>query len=139
MHGVGVSCVNALSTRLVATVRRNGKLYRQEYSIGKPLGPVEEVGVSEETGTTIEFSPDTTIFTTGEYQFDILATRLRELAYLNKGIRLTLIDRRQLNENGEPRKKQFYSQEGFVITSYSIHYTKLYEEAAQGTAFGVRS
>ncbi len=112
LHGVGVSCVNALSTRLVATVRRNGKLYRQEYSIGKPLGPVEEVGVSEETGTTIEFSPDTTIFTTGEYQFDILATRLRELAYLNKGIRLTLIDRRQLNENGEPRKKQFYSQEG---------------------------
>jgi DNA gyrase subunit B len=112
LHGVGVSCVNALSSQLIATVRRNGKLYRQEYSIGKPLAPVAEVGTSTETGTTIEFTPDLSIFTTGEYQFDILATRLRELAYLNKGITLTLIDKRQLNEDGEPRIKKFFSQEG---------------------------
>ncbi len=112
LHGVGVSCVNALSSQLIATVRRNGKLYRQEYSIGKPLAPVAEVGTSTETGTTIEFTPDLTIFTTGEYQFDILATRLRELAYLNKGIALTLVDKRQVNEDGEPRIKRFFSQEG---------------------------
>lgn len=112
LHGVGVSCVNALSSKLVATVKRDGKVYRQEYSIGKPLGEVEIVGESTENGTIIEFLPDDTIFMTSEYQFDILATRLRELAYLNKGIKLTLIDKRQVNEDGEAREKVFFSKEG---------------------------
>jgi len=112
LHGVGVSCVNALSSKLVATVKRDGKVYRQEYSIGKPLGEVEVVGESTENGTIIEFLPDDTIFMTSEYQFDILATRLRELAYLNKGIKLTLIDKRQVNEDGEAREKVFFSKEG---------------------------
>ena len=112
LHGVGVSCVNALSTTLLATVRRDGKVYQQEYAIGKPVSDVKVVGESIDTGTTIEFWPDTSIFITGEYQFDILATRLRELAYLNKGIHLTLIDNRQVNEDGTVRTKKFYSQEG---------------------------
>lgn len=112
LHGVGVSCVNALSSKLVATVMRDGKIYRQEYSIGKPLTGVVVVGESTENGTIIEFLPDDSIFITKDYQFDILAARLRELAYLNKGINLTLVDKRQMNESGEPREKQFFSQEG---------------------------
>jgi DNA gyrase subunit B len=112
LHGVGVSCVNALSTTLLATVRRDNKIYQQEYAIGKPVGDVKVIGESTETGTTIEFWPDTSIFITDEYQFEILSTRLRELAYLNKGINLTLIDKRQVNEDGTVRTKQFYSQEG---------------------------
>ncbi|MDD3686825.1 MAG: DNA topoisomerase (ATP-hydrolyzing) subunit B [Bacteroidales bacterium] len=112
LHGVGVSCVNALSTTLLATVRRDGKVYQQEYAIGKPVSDVKVIGESTDNGTTIEFWPDTSIFITGEYQFEILSTRLRELAYLNKGINLTLVDKRQVNEDGSFRKKQFYSQDG---------------------------
>lgn len=112
LHGVGVSCVNALSEKLVATVKREGKLYRQEYAIGKPLRDVEVIGDTTETGTAIEFFPDSSIFITTEYQFDILANRLRELAYLNKQIRLILVDERDKNEEGEPRTKEFFSSEG---------------------------
>lgn len=112
LHGVGVSCVNALSTKLVATVKRDGKIYRQEYSIGKPVSEVEVVGESESTGTIIEFWPDDSIFTTTEYQYEILANRMRELAYLNAGIEITLIDRRQKDENNKPKTKVFFSKEG---------------------------
>ncbi|MDL2262135.1 DNA topoisomerase (ATP-hydrolyzing) subunit B [Bacteroidales bacterium OttesenSCG-928-I21] len=112
LHGVGVSCVNALSTKLVATIKREGKIYRQEYSIGKPLADVEVVGETDKTGTTIEFKPDDSIFITTEYQFDILATRLRELAYLNKGIHLSLVDKREINEDGQAKSLAFYSEEG---------------------------
>ncbi|HNQ69536.1 MAG TPA: DNA topoisomerase (ATP-hydrolyzing) subunit B [Bacteroidales bacterium] len=112
LHGVGVSCVNALSKKLVATIKRDGKIYKQEYEIGKPLADVVEIGVSDETGTIIEFIPDDTIFGVTEYQFDILATRLRELAYLNAGIKLKLTDLRELDEQGNPKFKDFYSEEG---------------------------
>jgi DNA gyrase subunit B len=112
LHGVGVSCVNALSIYLKAEVYRNGKIYMQEYSIGKPLGDVREVGVSDRTGTTITFKPDHTVFTVTEYKYDILATRLRELAFLNAGIRLKLIDRRVLKDDGSYRSEVFYSEDG---------------------------
>ncbi|MFZ5941708.1 MAG: DNA topoisomerase (ATP-hydrolyzing) subunit B [Bacteroidota bacterium] len=100
LHGVGVSCVNALSTKLVAEVHRNGKVYRQEYSKGKPVSPVEEAGTTEKTGTIITFLPDDTIFTVTEYNYEILSSRLRELAFLNKGIHLYITDKRELDENG---------------------------------------
>jgi DNA gyrase subunit B len=112
LHGVGVSCVNALSKRLVATVKRDGKIYRQEYAIGKPLADVVEIGNTTERGTLIEFIPDDSIFQVSEFSFDIIATRLRELAYLNKGITLILIDKRDVNENDEFKTKKFYSSEG---------------------------
>lgn len=112
LHGVGVSCVNALSKRLVATISRNGKIYKQEYSKGKPLSDIAEVGVSTSTGTSILFLPDDSIFIVSEYQFDILASRLRELAYLNKGIKLSLTDYREILENGQPKRKEFYSEKG---------------------------
>lgn len=112
LHGVGVSCVNALSTKLLATVERDGKMYRQEYSIGKPQTEVEILGDSSRTGTTIHFWPDGSIFQTTVYSFDTLASRLRELAYLNKGIRLNLTDRRRTDENGEFVRQEFYSEGG---------------------------
>ncbi len=115
LHGVGVSCVNALSKKLVATVKREGKIFRQEYSIGKPLADVAEIGVSDETGTTIEFIPDDSIFIVSEYQFDIIANRLRELAFLNKGIRLRLVDERETEEEtGEFKQAEFYSEKGLA-------------------------
>ncbi len=112
LHGVGVSCVNALSKHLKAIVYRDGKEYHQEYEIGKPLYDVKEVGPSDKTGTVIEFLPDDSIFIVSEYSYEILSTRLRELAYLNKGVALTLTDLRQINENGEAKTKRFYSEEG---------------------------
>ncbi len=112
LHGVGVSCVNALSTRLRAEVRRDGNIYRQEFICGKPQTEVLVVGSSDSTGTTISFLPDDTIFIVSEYKWDILASRLRDLAYLNAGIRLSLTDKRQVNENGEPRHEEFFSTEG---------------------------
>ena len=97
LHGVGVSCVNALSDRLTAEIHREGKIFRQHYSAGKPLGPVEVIGDSDKTGTIITFHPDAEIFTqTTKYKYDILAARLRELAFLNKGIKITLTDKREL-------------------------------------------
>ena len=112
LHGVGVSCVNALSVKLVAEVRRNGKIYRQSYSKGKPTSTMEVVGQIDTTGTIVTFKPDGDIFITTEYKYDILAARLRELAYLNKGIKLILTDRRQQDENGEFRSETFYSHDG---------------------------
>ncbi len=112
LHGVGVSCVNALSSLLTAEVHRNGKSYLQEYAFGKPLAPIKEIGTSTHTGTIISFKPDATIFTATEYKYDILASRLRELAYLNAGIKLVLIDKRETEEDGEYKKDVFYSIEG---------------------------
>ncbi len=112
LHGVGVSCVNALSQKLRAEVKRDGKLYRQEYERGKPMTAVEEVGTSESTGTIISFWPDPQIFETLEYKFDTLASRLRELSYLNSGLKLSLRDDRQLDEEGNPRHEAFYSEGG---------------------------
>ena len=113
LHGVGVSCVNALSTHMKTVVEREGKMFTQEYAQGKPLFEVKQIGVSERTGTTQTFQPDPEIFTlTTEYKFDTLAARLRELAYLNKGIRLTLTDEREPEEDGTFPKEEFYSTGG---------------------------
>ena len=114
LHGVGVSCVNALSTHMTTQVFRNGKIYQQEYECGKPLYAVKEVGTCEPgfTGTKQTFWPDGSIFTTTEYKYSTLQARLRELAYLNAGIRITLTDRRQQDENGEYVKEVFHSVEG---------------------------
>ena len=112
LHGVGVSCVNALSINLMAEVHRNGKVYQQEYSQGKPLYDVKEVGKTDRTGTTVSFLPDDTIFTVTEYKYEVLAGRLRELAYLNAGIRLSLTDERETNETGEYKSEVFFSVEG---------------------------
>ncbi|MDY3069324.1 MAG: DNA topoisomerase (ATP-hydrolyzing) subunit B [Parabacteroides sp.] len=112
LHGVGVSCVNALSTYLKAEVRRNGKVYMQEFSCGKPLHDVEVIGDADSTGTTISFKPDGSIFTVTEYKYDILATRLRELAFLNAGVTLKLTDKRVVKDNGEYKSEVFCSQEG---------------------------
>ena len=112
LHGVGVSCVNALSTYLKAEVRREGKVYMQEFTCGKPLHSVEVVGESDSTGTTIFFKPDGSIFSVTEYKYDILATRLRELAFLNAGITLTLTDKRVVKEDGNYRSETFHSEEG---------------------------
>ncbi|MFA6087655.1 DNA topoisomerase (ATP-hydrolyzing) subunit B [Mucilaginibacter sp.] len=113
LHGVGVSCVNALSIHMKTVVERDGKIFTQEYSQGKPLFEVKEIGVSDRTGTTQTFQPDSEIFTlTTEYKFETLATRLRELAFLNKGIRLTLTDERETNDDGSFPMEEFYSEGG---------------------------
>ncbi len=113
LHGVGVSVVNALSDNLKATVYRDGKVWEQEYQRGKTLYPVKSVGESDETGTIVTFHPDAEIFTqTIEYSYDTLANRMRELAYLNKGIRITITDRREKDEKGEFISETFYSEEG---------------------------
>jgi len=112
LHGVGVSCVNALSTSLIATVQRDGKIYQQKYSQGKALGNVEEIGASEITGTEVFFQPDESIFNELVYNYDTLAARLRELALLNKGITITLTDERVKEENGEFKSETFYSEGG---------------------------
>ncbi len=112
LHGVGVSCVNALSTQLIVTVEREGKMYQQEYSIGKPLYDVKQIGTTEKRGTRVHFKPDETIFTASVYNYQTLASRMRELAYLNKGIRITLTDNREFNENNEPISDIFYSEGG---------------------------
>ena len=112
LHGVGVSCVNALSTDLKVTVYREGKIFQQEYKIGKPQYPVKEIGVSDRRGTVVEFTPDNTIFQVTEYNFDTLQNRLRELSYLNKGIRLSLCDEREAEEDGTFRSVEYYSEGG---------------------------
>ena len=127
LHGVGVSCVNALSETLRAEVHRDGKIYVQTYERGKPTSSVEMVGTTDKTGTIITFKPDTTIFTMTEFKYEILASRLRELAFLNKGIYLSIRDLREVEENGNGngdsegegnrerngfRKDHFYSDEG---------------------------
>ncbi|HPN19738.1 MAG TPA: DNA topoisomerase (ATP-hydrolyzing) subunit B [Chitinophagales bacterium] len=112
LHGVGVSCVNALSTQLIATVYRDGKEYQQEFGIGIPKYPVKEVGPSDIRGTKIHFKPDATIFTTTEYNYDTLAARMRELGYLNRGISITITDNRNRDENGVPFSETFLSEGG---------------------------
>ena len=113
LHGVGVSCVNALSDSLIAEVHREGKIYQQKYSKGKPLTEVQIIGEASDTGTIITFHPDATIFTqTTVYKYDTLAARLRELSFLNKGIRISLTDKREKLESGEFRSELFYSEKG---------------------------
>jgi len=121
LHGVGVSCVNALSSTLHAEVHREGKIYVQDYKIGKPVTDIQEVGTTEKTGTIITFKPDDSIFAVTEYKYEVLASRLRELAFLNKGIRLSITDMREMEDNGngngngenaEYRSDSFYSDEG---------------------------
>lgn len=113
LHGVGVSCVNALSEHLTATVYRDGNIYQQEYERGKALYPVKVIGETDKRGTVVTFKPDTTIFTqTVEYSYDTLASRLRELSFLNKGITITLTDKRQANDKGEFETQTFHSEEG---------------------------
>ncbi len=112
LHGVGVSCVNALSQYLKAEVHRGGKVYVQEYSKGKPFADVKVVGETDKTGTIITFKPDETIFIVSEYRYDILSTRLRELAFLNAGVSLTLTDKRSLKEDGTYKSERFYSESG---------------------------
>ena len=112
LHGVGVSCVNALSTLLHVEVSRNGKLYMQEYECGFPKFPVKEIGTSMTNGTSVTFLPDATIFIESVYKYDILANRLRELAFLNAGITLTLTDKRTIHEDGSYKADVFHSEEG---------------------------
>ena len=116
LHGVGVSCVNALSTHMTTNVFRNGKIYQQEYECGKPLYPVKEIGTTELRGTRQTFWPDASIFTVTEYKYNILQARLRELAYLNKGITITLTDKREKEEDGSYKSEVFHSDEGVNLT-----------------------
>ncbi|MDQ4139392.1 MAG: DNA topoisomerase (ATP-hydrolyzing) subunit B [Bacteroidota bacterium] len=112
LHGVGVSCVNALSTDLEVIVHREGKIFQQEYKIGIPQYDVREIGETEKHGTTVRFKPDGSIFTSTEYKYDTIASRLRELAFLNKGIRINLKDLREIDADGKPLAESFYSEGG---------------------------
>ena len=112
LHGVGVSCVNALSTHLKVTVHTKGKIFQQEYECGKPMYSVKEIGETDITGTTVWFQPDTSIFIVSEYKFETLQNRMRELSFLNKGIRITLTDERVKNEDGSNLSETFYSEGG---------------------------
>lgn len=130
LHGVGVSCVNALSTLLIAEVHRDGKVYRQKYSQGKPLTSVEVVGETATTGTIITFKPDGDIFTVTTYDFDILAHRLRELSFLNAGLRLTLTDHRVVDEEGKAKHAEFYSENG--LSEFVAHIDRMKESLING-------
>ncbi len=112
LHGVGVSCVNALSSHLKAEIHRDGKIWTQEYSIGKPLYEAKIIGESDKTGTIVTFKPDDSIFLTTKYKYEILAARLRELAFLNAGIKLSIVDEREKDEEGNPKTEHYYSEEG---------------------------
>ncbi|MBS3774626.1 MAG: DNA topoisomerase (ATP-hydrolyzing) subunit B [Bacteroidales bacterium] len=115
LHGVGVSCVNALSEYLKAEIHRNGKIYYQEYRKGKPVTEIQEIGTTEKTGSIITFMPDQEIFAVKDFNYETLASRLRELAFLNRGIQLSIVDKRELEENGnggDYRHNNFYSEEG---------------------------
>ncbi|MBP7821556.1 MAG: DNA topoisomerase (ATP-hydrolyzing) subunit B [Saprospiraceae bacterium] len=138
LHGVGVSCVNALSIYLRAEVRRDGKIFIQEYKQGKPQNEVHIIGETSETGTTVTFKPDAEIFEVLEYKFDTLANRMRELAFLNKGLHLTLIDERDIEDDGSFKKTSFFSEGGikeFVLYLDETK-TKLIEEPIY--VFGVK-
>ncbi|MBR2360972.1 MAG: DNA topoisomerase (ATP-hydrolyzing) subunit B [Bacteroidaceae bacterium] len=131
LHGVGVSCVNALSTKMITQVHRDGKIHQQEYSCGKPVTAVEVVGETTITGTRQQFWPDADIFTiTTEYKYNILQARLRELAYLNAGITITLTDRREKDEEGNYKQEVFYSEEGLkeFVRFLNSSYDKLIED-----------
>ena len=129
LHGVGVSCVNALSTRMKSQVFRNGKIYQQEYEKGKPLYPVKVVGETDKRGTRQQFWPDPTVFTTTHYQWDIIARRMRELAFLNAGIRITLRDMRP-NEEGKTREEVFHAKDGLkeFVRYVDRHRTHLFDD-----------
>lgn len=114
LHGVGVSCVNALSKKLRVEVYRDGKIYAQEYEKGKPVSELEVIGESDHTGTVVSFLPDDTIFTTTQYQFSVLEERMRELAFLNGGLEIQLTDYRDRDEDGNPRRESFHSAHGLV-------------------------
>lgn len=114
LHGVGVSCVNALSSLLKATVHRGGKIFEQEYSRGIPKAPVKEIGKTDITGTTVHFKPDDEIFSVLKYNSETVASRLRELSYLNAGIRIKLIDHRDIDEDGSKYEEEFYSEGGLA-------------------------
>jgi DNA gyrase subunit B len=114
LHGVGVSCVNALSKDMKVTVYRQGKVFEQEYQKGKPLYSVREVGTTEQRGTQVRFWPDDTIFTSIVYKYETIATRLRELSFLNAGVRILFTDEREVMEDGSFRSEEFYSQEGLI-------------------------
>ena len=114
LHGVGVSCVNALSSDLHVTVQREGKIFEQEYKIGIPQYPVREIGLSEKTGTRVHFLPDASIFIESVYKRDILEGRLRELSFLNKGVKIVINDLREKDEDGKFYTKTFYSEGGIV-------------------------
>jgi DNA gyrase subunit B len=114
LHGVGVSCVNALSEVLTATIYREGKIFQQEYQRGVPQYPVKVIGESEKSGTTVTFKPDNQIFIVSEYNFETVASRMRELAFLNSGIKILLKDMREKDENGEPKTEFFLSEGGLV-------------------------
>jgi DNA gyrase subunit B len=114
LHGVGVSCVNALSSDLHVTVFREGKVFEQQYKIGVPQYPVREIGISDKTGTTVRFWPDHSIFIETVYKKDILEGRLRELSFLNRGVSINLTDMREKEEDGSTYVKNFYSQGGIV-------------------------
>ena len=131
LHGVGVSCVNALSTRMVTQVHRDGKIHQQEYSCGKPVTKVEVVGETDITGTRQQFWPDPEIFNmTTEYKYNILQARLRELAYLNAGVTITLTDRRETTEDGNFKQEVFYSEEGLkeFVRFLNSSYDKLIQD-----------
>ncbi|MBX2844945.1 MAG: DNA topoisomerase (ATP-hydrolyzing) subunit B [Saprospiraceae bacterium] len=112
LNGVGVSCVNALSTHLIAEVHRNGNVYRQEYNEGKPQEQVKVIGKADDTGTSVKFLPDATIFDTIDFNADTLVGRLREMSYLNKQVRITFTDERNKDEEGKPFFQEFFSEEG---------------------------
>ena len=129
LHGVGVSCVNALSTKMLSQVFRNGKVYQQEYEKGKPLYSVKVVGETDQQGTRQQFWPDPTIFTTTTYKYDIIAKRMRELAYLNAGITITLTDMRP-DEEGKTRQEVFHAKEGLkeFVRYVDRHRTHLFDD-----------
>ncbi len=131
LHGVGVSCVNALSTKMITQVHRDGKIHQQEYSCGKPVTAVEVVGETDITGTRQQFWPDADIFNmTTEYKYNILQARLRELAYLNAGITISLTDRREVDEEGNFKQETFYSEEGLkeFVRFLNSSYDKLIQD-----------
>ena len=129
LHGVGVSCVNALSSRMMSQVFRDGKIYQQEYEKGKPLYPVKIVGETELRGTRQQFWPDPTVFTTTTYKYDIIAKRMRELAYLNAGITITLTDMRP-DEEGKTRQEVFHAKDGLkeFVRYVDRHRTHLFDD-----------
>ena len=129
LHGVGVSCVNALSTHMLSQVFRDGKIYQQEYEKGKPLYSVKVVGETELTGTRQQFWPDPTVFTTTTYKYDIIAKRMRELAYLNAGITITLTDMRP-DEEGNTKQEVFHAKDGLkeFVRYVDRHRTHLFDD-----------
>ena len=130
LHGVGVSCVNALSSHMKSQVFRDGNIYQQEYEKGKPLYPVKVVGHTDKHGTRQQFWPDGSVFTTTTFKWDIVARRMRELAYLNAGVKITLTDERPDPETGKTRQEVFFAQEGLkeFVRYIDRHRTHLFND-----------